>query len=389
MPSPIVGLSRRIALLALLALALIVVAGCGDESSDSSDTSNATNEPGDGGSGSKGVELAKQRVADAQKPLEFTGAGGPFDMSQNQGKKVFFVATLMAIPYVATLAEHVQEAGKAAGVDVVIFDGMGSPATQSKGIQTAIAQKADGIILQAVDPKLVANSVKDAAEAGIPMIDANNGQPDDPTPDGIFGHVSPSTEKEGALQVDYAIANSDGDVTATMFNAPFFTVFQQRVKAMEKEFAELCPDCDFSVKDTDPSKPTEIPGIVASVFRSKPDTNWVFPAFDSQMPQILQGVRMAQALDKVKIVGSDNTPDQMKLLLEPDNPFVADSGNEVGWQGWAEIDLIGRAMAKEEPANYDLPLRMFTKDDPPSVADGNWTGVDYIAGYKKLWGIGG
>lgn len=383
-----VALSRRIALIAVLALSLFVVAGCGDDDSDSGGTSPAPSQTTTAGGASAGVEEAKQRIADAQQPLEFTAAGGPFDMAQNKGKKVFFVATLMAIPYVATLAEHVKEAGEAAGIEVVIFDGMGSPATQAKGIQTAIAQKADGIILQAVDPKLVANAVKDAADAGIPMIDANNGQPDDPTPAGIFGHVTPSTEKEGALQIDYAIANTDGKVTATMFNAPFFTVFQQRVKAMEKEVAELCPDCDFSVKDTDPSKPTEIPSIVASVLRSKPDTNWVFPAFDSQMPQILQGLRLAQADDKVRIVGSDNTPDQMKLLLEADNPFVADSGNEVGWQGWAEIDLIGRAMAGEEPASYELPLRMFTKDNPPSVADGNWTGADYVTGYKELWGTG-
>lgn len=368
-----------IALLGLMALLGALAAGCGDDDGGSNGSNSAE------GGGSADVEAAQERVDAAQEPIEFEPPGPKFDMSQNKGKTVHFIATTLAIPYVATLVEDVEEAAAAAGVRVEVFDGKSSAAEQDKGIKNAVAQNADGIILQAVDPKLVANSVSAAADAGIPIIDANNGQPGDPVTPGVFGHVTPSTEEEGRLQIDYAVATSEGDVTAAMINAPFFTVYKQRVAAMKDEIAEVCPDCELNIVDTDPTKPTEVPSSVASALRQNPDTNWVFPAFDSQMPQITQGINLANAAGNIEIVGSDNTPEQLALLEDANSPFVADVGNNVGWQGWAEIDLIGRAMAGEPETSYELPLRMFTKDNLPSDPEGNWTGIDYQAEFKALW----
>jgi ribose transport system substrate-binding protein len=156
---------------------------------------------------------------------------------------------------------------------------------------------------------------------------------------------------------------------------------------MEEEIEEVCPTCEFNVIDTDPTKPTTVPQAVSAGLKQHPDTEWIFPAFDSVMPLVTEGIKLNGATDKMKIVGSDNTPEQLAELSDPNSPFEADVGNNVGWQGWAEIDLIGRAMAGEEPTSYELPLRMFTKDSLPSDPEGNWTGVDYPAEYKKIWGV--
>lgn len=372
-----------------LLTAFLAACGGGSDSSSSADSSASTEASGstEKAGGAEGVALAEERVQEALAPIKFEPPGPEFAMSENKGKTVYFIATTMAIPYVATLAEYVKEAGEAAGVNVVIYDGKASVAEQDKGIQTAIAQKADGIILQAVDPTLVANSVKAAADAGISVIDANNGQPDDPNAPGVFGHVTPSTEEEGRLQIDFAVSQDGDAMSGAMINAPFFTVYKQRVPAMEEELEEVCPSCEFNIIDTDPTKPTTVPQAVSAGLKRLPNTNWVFPAFDSAMPLVSEGIKLNGATETIKIVGSDNTPEQLAELSDPNSPFEADVGNNVGWQGWAEIDLIGRAMAGEEPTSYELPLRMFTKDSLPSDPEGNWTGVDYPAEYKKIWGV--
>ena len=383
---------RLLALAAGLCISMALLAACGGGGSDTSAATEAsgageaTSEEAAGGE-EAGVALAKERVEEALAPIKFEPPGPSFEMSGNKGKTVYFIATTMAIPYVATLAEYVKEAGKAAGVNVVVYDGKASAAEQDKGIQTAIAQKADGIILQAVDPSLVANSVKAAEAAGIPIIDANNGQPDDPNPPGVFGHVTPSTEKEGRLQIDYAVSKDGENVSGAMINAPFFTVYKARVPAMEEELEEVCPSCEFNVIDTDPTKPTSVPQAVSAGLKQHPNTNWVFPAFDSEMPLVSEGIKLNGATKTIKIVGSDNTPEQLAELSDPSSPFEADVGNNVGWQGWAEIDLIGRAMAGEEPVSYELPLRMFTKESPADDPEGNWTGIDYAKEFEKLWGV--
>lgn len=387
------GKSAGLCALALAVLAMAVLAaGCGggDSSTDSGGGGGSTpSTEAEGGGGNAGVAEAEKKVAEAQQPIKFEPPGPAFEMSQNKGKTVYFIAPTLALPFVVQIVEGLEEAAKEAGVKVVVWDGKGVVSTQNAGLQQAIAQNADGIIMQAVDPKLLANSVNQAAAKGIPIIDANNTQPDDPTPAGVFGHVGVSTEREGQIQVDYATAQSEGDVTATMINAPLFAVYRERIPAVEAEFEKVCPDCSFDVKDIDITKPTQIPGVVSSVIRANPDTNWIFPALDGMVPQIELGLKSAgSTADGVQIASTDALTEQLEQIGSSD-VLTADVGSYNPWQGWAELDLIGRAMAGEEPLNYEMPLRLFTKESPPETATGNWTGVDYQAEYKKLWQLGG
>jgi simple sugar transport system substrate-binding protein len=68
-----------------------------------------------------------------------------------------------------------EQAGKDLGVSVT-YQGSGDPAQQADMINTAVANKASGIVVSMANPDALADPVKKAVAAGIPVITINSGQ---------------------------------------------------------------------------------------------------------------------------------------------------------------------------------------------------------------------
>src|SRR5947209_3547372 len=68
-----------------------------------------------------------------------------------------------------------EQAGKDLGVTVQ-YQGFGNPSEQADAINTAVANKVAGLVVSMANPDALADPIKKAVAAGIPVITINSGQ---------------------------------------------------------------------------------------------------------------------------------------------------------------------------------------------------------------------
>src|ERR687896_494508 len=131
---------RRLAwMLMVLLSSLVVLAGCGGDDDE-------------GGGGQDDVELTQEK--DVTIAVITHGAGDSFWAVAKKGA---------------------EDAGKDLGVTVNYSESNNDPQEQTQLIEAAVTEQVDGIAVSAPDPDAIADSVKTAVDAGIPVITLNSG----------------------------------------------------------------------------------------------------------------------------------------------------------------------------------------------------------------------
>lgn len=337
-------------------------------------------------------QIEAQKRIDAVTGLPKFEPNPSIDMASLKGKNVTILTSTNAVPFVANIAKGAAEAAGVAGWTTTIVDGKGSVTEWSRIVNQAVAQGVDGIITVGASPSQFAPAVAAAKKAGIPVVDVLTADQDkDPLIDGTFSHVSISFYDSGRLQADYVIANGNPDDHILVFGDNEFPGEVTRVQGMQDEFAELCPKCTVTVQDTQVANlGTTLQSTTQNALRRDPDITWILPTYDAQGLYVVAGVKAAGAASKTKVVGSDAVANNLDLVAKGDVQ-VADIGEPDVQSGWAGVDMLARAMLGQEPVKPNIPLRMFTKENLQGVDTTNTSelfGDSYIAGYKKVWGLG-
>jgi ribose transport system substrate-binding protein len=374
--------------LATLAVAFIV--GCGGEQG--------------GGSGSP----APGDVAGARAELEkfegiprFEPPGPAFDAAgQLRGKTVFEIPITSEVPFITAVEEGMQQAADAVGARLVVYPNQGEPSQWAQGIRAAIAQQADVITLFAQNPALLGPQIRQAEEAGIPVVVVRTSGEEEPCqadPDGeVYGTacVPGPFEQAGRLEADWVIADSGGQANVLVLTASDARSTVPLLAGLEAEFAERCPGCRVRYVDVPiPEWANRVQSEVQSALVADPTIDYLIPIYDSMSRYAVPGLLATGAADRVKIATFNGTPFVLEMLQDAD--IVAmDVGENLAWLGWATMDQAFRLAAGVEPArSQHTALRVFTDANvaetgrPPGLDRGY--GDDYVAGYRRLWGLGG
>lgn len=295
------------------------------------------------------------------------------------------------------ITKGIQAAGQAAGISVSTFNGQATVSTIEQGIQQGINQKVGAIILVGVATSLVPSSVAAANAAKIPVIGVLTGQPDPSVAGqgfgkGMFGGSAPSYTELGRLMADTAIVNSNGGAVngaVITFDNPISPAVQGGIKAAFKG----CSNCKIiSTQDIEPQNwPTKTAGAVSSLILANPSMNYIFPVVDTIGIFASAGVSQAGASGKVFVVSSDGSSAGTLGLVQKGPVFAADPGFSSPWAGWEAMDQAVRAMSGMKAGNPEVPVRYLNKSSLVGANLKDLTSVfgnSYVAGYKKLWGLG-
>lgn len=387
--------SRGALIAGLLVLALSVfAAACGDDDSGSTDSGGTTADSG------AAQEEAAAAVEAAKEIPEFTLEAEPVDISKAEGKTMFNIPVASTIPYVAAVDDEMQKIAEDNGIKFVQFENEGTPTEWAQGMDQAIGQGVDLIVLQAGnDPNLVIPQLKKAKEAGIPVLVSHlyqNGESPNPeVADLIAGYVTVPFHEAAELSADYAVSESGCDVNALIITAKEVPPSDGIVDATESQLRLRCPDVKTKVINVPVVEwGTKIQPEVQSALQADPDINWVMPIYDSMSLPAEAGIKQAQKSEDVRIVSYNGTPDILKLIQDGD-VMAANQGENINWLGWANMDQAFRILADGpiiEDGNEATPLRTFDDSNvdetgtPPTPDEGY--GDAYIEGYQALWGIG-
>jgi ribose transport system substrate-binding protein len=365
-------------------------AACGDD-----DTSTDSNGTGNSGTDA-GLAEARKLSRDAQKPVrDWVPPGESFDAAKAAGGSIWYISVLLSNNSEALTFDGIEEAAKAVDAKAVGFDGKGAADEFTRGVRQAIAAKASAIILGGIEPKLVAPALSAAKAADIPVVALNTNEPGaaGDVPDAVVSSVAHSYLTPAKWEADFVTADSDGTANVIFLGASDVATISGLLEdGFKSELERVCPDCELELVDVPVAQWSTLQTKTASLLRSKPDVDYLVPAFDGMALNMLPGVRAAGAVDRVKLVSFNGTPAVMDFLKDG-NVVAGDVGLANVWQGWGAADVALRAIAGADLVDdIKVPERLFTEANIDEIdltaPESTWYGaVDFRTLYKKQWGV--
>jgi len=340
-------------------------------------------------------------VKKAQATSSFTAPGPAFDASKAKGKTVVNISLNSTVPFNQIVDASMTEAGKAAGVKVIQYTNQGQTSQWIQGMESAVAQKADAIVLEgSPDPKLLGPQIAAAKRAGIPVIsthlydesyiaEAKKSLPD------VTAFVDAHHYKAGTLMADYAIKHSGGHVNAFFVTSNEVQPSAGIAKAFKDELETQCPDtCKATIVNIPISDwATKVATQVQTALLKDPSINYVVPVYDGMTPFLVTGITQAGKTGNVNIVAYNGTASVLRMVQDK-NLVVAEIGEPQRWLGWANMDQVLRVLTGTDPVDSEkTPLRLFDESNidetgnPSTQKDGYGDPNEFKDGYLSLWGL--
>jgi ribose transport system substrate-binding protein len=399
-PSPATRRQRLVSLLAVGAV-LSLLAACGESAQGSGSQEN--------GSSSSAV------VAEAQVALatnrEGTDRALPASAPKPQaGKNVWVISCTQAAEGCSQPAAGAKEAGETIGWKMTVFDGKGSPDVFASGIRSAIAAKADAIILDAVDCVAAKSALQEARQAGVNIYGIFSMDCDDPFVGGepLFdaqltyeGGMSFGEYAEGPFihsLADYVIAKTEGEAKIIEFTQDDALIAKHLGKGFEDRIKD-CSGCTIVAK-----VPITFSDLIGGKLQAKaaaaltryPQANVLYGLYDTGLILgISQAVVASGRNDDLLVPGGEGLSPNIGLVRENKGQ---DSiiGSPANWLGWAAIDGVNRLLNGQPQVDQGIGLQTLDGDGPlpkeTTYYDGNIDvdgnpKQDYEANFKKIWGV--
>lgn len=391
-------LNRKVVARATAVAAMAVLAAnCSSQSNASTATTSTSGGGGTKSTVASGLTTTQQAALkvfiDANKSQPtFTKPGPAFNGSAAKGKSVFFIPNSSTVAFNASAAAATQQALQQVGVKTTIFPTTGQVSDYQRGIQAAISQQANEIILLSIDPTLVAPQIDAAKAAGIPTIVVHAGSADYQPPADVAAVVPAPYTLAGQLEAAYALYASTSKPDILIVGHTDNIAGKAVNAGTMGELAKYCPSCTTKNLDIPvASWATQIQPEVASALVTDPNINYVVAAFDAEAQYIIPAITAAGKQSTLNIATYNGTPSVL-TNIEDKTSVSMDVGESAGWLGWAFADQALRVLTGTTPVpDEHTPVRIWDSSNvaqtgtPPVVNQGY--GSAYIAGYKQLWGL--
>jgi ribose transport system substrate-binding protein len=380
--------SKTLCLAVLVTVAALVTTACG---SDKASRATAVEKSGDK------VQEASAVLDALLAPLSFKSPGDPIKVGNKlNGKTIYFISAALEYEFTQLVLSGMNAAAAKAGVKIVALDAKGDTATASRQIAQAISQKASGIAIMNFPAKVLAEPLKDAKAAGIPVFDVFDGDEGLPTAEeaeiGVVAKVSFCFSCAGKQLAAMAVVQGKGKVNAALVTVPDVTAAVIEASAFKAELARLCSDCKVKEYGAPTARwATQLPSIGTAAVQD-PNVNFVVPMFtvlnDFMKPSLLA----AGSQGRVSVI-SYSAPKSAIQDFRKNVLITGLLGTPELWMGWGVMDQVFRVLTGGQPvAAEKVPNRAFTAanaQDADPVNGAKYTDTDFASEYLKLWGLAG
>lgn len=347
---------RLTRLLCLAGVVAVATTGCGSSGGGGDDPTTDGHADASNSCATEATKLVEQE----RKPLPFKAPPGSVDMARMNGKTLWLVS-ITNTPWVRQGTSGFMAAAKAVGASGKFFDAKGNITLANQGVATAVQQRAGGIVLLNVEPKNVAGQLEKAKAAGIPVIDVHVGDPDAPLAPGVFAHVTSDWTGIGKIFAHYMLAQTGCKLNALIISAKVIPILANAQKGTVAEIERLCPKCTTHTQWMDLSTIATSLGRLAQTALSRdPKINYVTPMADAFASLVEPGI--TQAGKQIPIISHDGTDAALKEVRAGNGLLKATVAEPPpAFFGWAFVDQLGRAVAGQKSADWNLPNQIIDK----------------------------
>ncbi|MDG4897632.1 substrate-binding domain-containing protein [Mesorhizobium sp. WSM4976] len=312
------------------------------------------------------------------------------------GKKIWVISCSQDVSLCAAQAQGITDAGKLLGWTTTVFDGKYDPATQGNGIRQAIAGKYDAVVIAGADCAGVKAPLEEARQAGMKVVgiegaDCSVTSPgEQPLFHGevsyVEGDVISWVKKYGEWQADYIIARTKGKAKVIVFVSDEVLISKLN---SEGTIAELkrCSGCEvYEVKFSYASQGPELQQLAEQALLRFPDANGIAVPADSLILSGMGSAIEASGRDII-VMGAEGQQATMDLVRAGSKQVTAGVGIPSAWEGYSAVDMLNRLFQDKEPVGSGAGLQVYDKDHNAGTSGAFSSSTDFIAGFKKAWGI--
>jgi len=291
-------------------------------------------------------------------------------------------------------ARGVKEAAATVGWNTVEFDGQGTNQGRLAAFRTVLTQKFDGIVLVAMDQRVVGDAMRDAHERAIPVVSTMAGNEPGSNPDQVFADAGMDDLQEGRKVGSWIVADAPASgtkVNALLFLNPVNRTVQQRDAGVQAVLKD-CTDCKVAAAETYTSAEVSqtMPQRTQALLQRFPDVNYIMIDIGAYAVYVVQGVKQLgpQFEKKVRLISFDCVPDEVARVAVRDVQWAC-VGAASEASGWAAIDELNRALNRQPRAGNRVPVQLITQENYAGVTTPGvgYTGpFDYKAEWRKFWG---
>lgn len=211
-----------------------------------------------------------------------------------------------------------QDKAKALGADVLAFDGERRIEKQLSDIKTLISRKVDVLICILGDRTSLVPVLKEAREAGIPVVtaDFNNEYTNCDVQTNNYAAIS-----EVALKL---VSDLKGEGKVAIFTRPGAPVSDVRESQFRLVLASY-PKIEIVSAEVYvfPGTVPDTYNKVKDIIRAHPDIKAFWSIFDMPMIGAAQAIADSGMQGKIGCYGFDGDPTAIRMILDPESPFMA------------------------------------------------------------------
>ena len=385
-------------MLAIAAAAALLAAGCSTGSSDSP-ASGPASSSGTGSLSAAAMSQLQAKIDKYRAVPTFTAPGPPIHVASLKGKRIFIVPETNNVFNNVNVAQ-MKAIATEVGMTATVYDNQGTSAQWVQGMETAISEHVNLIVLaNAPDPRALQPQLAAAKAAGIPVVVTHFYDDSTPPPPrceacaaGVTALETAPFDTAAQLLADWVILKSKGNVNALIPIVGGVIPTPGMEEAIKQQFATYCPKCSYkfiNIPLADFASSNLANDIQASV-SGDTKANWIIDQLDSMVPATISAINTAGRAGKINVVGYNGSTFAIKDV-QSSSPMVMDVGESAPWIGYATMDQVFRVLLRKPTVRESAPVRIFDSTNaadagsPPSLTQGY--GDSYVAGFKKLWGL--
>jgi ribose transport system substrate-binding protein len=252
--------------------------------------------------------------------------------------------------------------------------------TVSEGVNAAA--KALGWTVGGFDPTEQASSIKQATDAGIPVIGWHAGN-------GMFTNVTTDPLKVSQLAAAYAIADSSGSAGVAIFTDGQYDIAILKAKATEA-YVKACSGCSVLFYQDSPIAEANqrMPGLISNLLQQYGGQLGYLLAINGNYFGGAQESLRAAGIDsngKPKSVAAGDGDAAVFQRIRNHDYRAATVAEPLLLQGWQLVDEANRAIAGQAASGFVAAPALITAENVPAgnVYDPS-SGYQDI--YQKVWG---
>jgi ribose transport system substrate-binding protein len=331
-------------------MAALLVAGCGSGASSTAATKSSD----------PYVRKVERLVRQMEAP-QTTWNGPSSGPVAAKGKHLIYLSGQESNSLDAAYGNYLQQAARKIGWTVSIIDGKGTPTGWLAGMDQAVAQRPDAIIIFA-DATSLRAPIAAATKAGIPVIGLHAAELTGPT-DGLFTNIQEDAKLIGQAEGYFVIADSGGHAKTVVVTHNEYGIAKIKSQATEAELRK-CSGCTVLSYVNFPAAEasSRMPQLATSWVSNYGTNFYATTVGDNDWDFAVPSLNSGGAPKTVRLVGSDGTAAAYQRIRAGDYE-VATVPEPAQEEAYYAIYQTNLALHHQPAATWVPPIYLVTKSN--------------------------